>query len=219
MFGKTTMGAAAVTMVLLFGTTEAHAQTPFASAETSATGENAAATAPAPPVVERRWYGHQTLLADGASLSLFGIAAVADSGATSGVFAASGVVSWTLAAPIVHFAHGHVGKGFADLGVRAGSVALGGAIGAIVGLAVYRAPPPRDDSIATGFVYPLAPSLGVAVAMYEGMAIGAGIGAVTAMIIDHGALAHEDVKKPGVQILPTAHATQGGFSAGVSGIF
>jgi hypothetical protein len=53
---------------------------------------------------EKRWYGWQTLLVDGASVLTipFGI----------------GIVGYFVGGPIVHLAHGHVGKAFGDLGLR-----------------------------------------------------------------------------------------------------
>ena len=62
----------------------------------------------------RRWYGWQTLITDGAALAVVG----SDTGevALPAVLAA-----YEFGAPIVHFAHGHVGKGLASLGMRLGS--------------------------------------------------------------------------------------------------
>ena len=60
--------------------------------------------------VERRWYGWQTLIADGLSIGL----------APVGV----GVVGYFLGAPIVHWAHGNVDEGFGSLAIRGGSALL-----------------------------------------------------------------------------------------------
>lgn len=68
------------------------------------------------PRYRSRWYGWQTLIADGASLGLAFGGGMADEGAVTLV----GVMSYFLAAPIVHFCHGHVGKGFLGMGLRVG---------------------------------------------------------------------------------------------------
>jgi hypothetical protein len=84
----------------------------------------------APTTHERHWYGWQTLIVDGASAANLGTAAV--------LFAHQGrketvppqVTFWVgfsgamLGAPIVHWAHGHVGKGFGSMGVRMGVLVL-----------------------------------------------------------------------------------------------
>lgn len=70
---------------------------------------------PPPPQTESRWYGWQTLIADGASLAAFG-AGVAGAGGTAG---GVGVTGLFLGAPIIHWGHGHVGKGFGSLALRA----------------------------------------------------------------------------------------------------
>jgi hypothetical protein len=90
----------------------------------------AAQMPPAPtPVPEsatqRVWYGHQILIADAVSLGTLAIGvgnyAVAkdDIGRTTGTaVAVVGGVGTHLAAPIVHWAHGHVGIGFVSLALR-----------------------------------------------------------------------------------------------------
>jgi hypothetical protein len=69
----------------------------------------------------RRWYGWQTLLADGA-IGLIAIA-MAESDAEDAALAFAGV-GFTLSGPIVHLAHGHPGKTVASLALRGGAVAL-----------------------------------------------------------------------------------------------
>ncbi|HKY40907.1 MAG TPA: hypothetical protein VJN18_33460 [Polyangiaceae bacterium] len=91
-----------------------------------------APVAPAPQALEgerpepkRRWYGGQTLAADGISLGVLVL------GAANENFAYVGVGGLFLAAPIVHFGHGNVGRGFLSLGMRValpiGGAALGSA--------------------------------------------------------------------------------------------
>lgn len=77
---------------------------------------------------ERRWYGWQTLLTDGASLSLMIAGSAANSGSsdseTGSAFATAGFLSYLFATPIVHAAHGHWGKAGGSFAIRAGSTVL-----------------------------------------------------------------------------------------------
>jgi hypothetical protein len=66
----------------------------------------------------RRWYGWQTLLVDGASIGLLVLGVAADDRGAGRL----GALGYFFGAPIVHWSHGHVGKGFASLGLRVGSV-------------------------------------------------------------------------------------------------
>jgi hypothetical protein len=87
----------------------------------------APAAAPAPAAVQpasspvhrvSRWYGSQTLATDGISLVLsFAAIAANDSQASSALGIAS-LGTFVLGGPLVHFAHGQVGKGFGSLALR-----------------------------------------------------------------------------------------------------
>ncbi|HEU4407671.1 MAG TPA: hypothetical protein VFS43_20570 [Polyangiaceae bacterium] len=124
---------------------------------------------PPPAPAERRWYGWQTLAADGASIALIAVGSSSDA---SGL-AVVGSLGLFLASPSVHWAHGHLGKGFASLGLRAGPTALLG-----VGLVVVD----QGDQ----------PSAGRNVA--GGILIGLGaLGALAAPVADSLALAREEV--------------------------
>jgi hypothetical protein len=71
---------------------------------------------PPPVVMESRWYGWQTLLADVAAVA----AASAGGEAGLGVYALGG--------PIVHWSHGNTGRGFGSLALRTGApIVLGAA--------------------------------------------------------------------------------------------
>lgn len=73
-------------------------------------------TLSAPPHYEKHWYGWQTLIVDAASIALAfggGIAEIEPLFWT-------GIVGVVSGSPIVHFAHGNAGVGFASMGVRAG---------------------------------------------------------------------------------------------------
>jgi hypothetical protein len=83
--------------------------------ETSSSPPAASSEAQPPPVAdtqERHWYGWQTLIVDGVGIL------------TLPVLVGFGV--YLVGAPIVHWAHGRVGLGFADVGMRLGlAVGLG----------------------------------------------------------------------------------------------
>jgi hypothetical protein len=85
--------------------------------------------APGQDKPRRRWYGWQTLLVDG----LTGMATIAaldsrDRSDVAGAFVFVGAGAFVVGTPIVHFAHGHAGKGLASLAIRggcAGALGLG----------------------------------------------------------------------------------------------
>jgi hypothetical protein len=81
---------------------------------------------------ERTWYGWQILIADGTAFALV----VGGAGSNNGSQTNQGVVdvgvgTYLLGGPIVHFAHGSVGKGFGSLGLRVG-LPVGGALGGLI---------------------------------------------------------------------------------------
>jgi hypothetical protein len=90
------------------------------------------------------WYGWQTLVAVAPfDIAMFvGLAHYSDpSGAKvfGTAFAARNLVPG-----VVHFAHGHVGRGFASMGLQAATTATGVAIGYIFGLALQAECPPLN---------------------------------------------------------------------------
>jgi hypothetical protein len=71
-----------------------------------------------------RWYGYQTLIVAGASVTTGAVPWAF--GETGGVLAwPAGLGGLVLGGPIVHWAHGRVGRGFAVLGMNVGATALG----------------------------------------------------------------------------------------------
>jgi hypothetical protein len=72
-----------------------------------------------------RWYGYQTLIVAGASVTTAVVPLVAfdEPGLIVGWPPALGGL--VLGGPIVHWAHGRVGRGFAVLGMNVGATALG----------------------------------------------------------------------------------------------
>ena len=63
---------------------------------------------------ERYWYGWQSLLVDGASLALFIPGALTKQDPVW----LSALLVFSLGGPIVHWAHGNIGRGFGSLGIR-----------------------------------------------------------------------------------------------------
>lgn len=120
----------------------------------------------------RSWYGWQTLIADGASLT-FMMAASGGSRKTDtdSVLASVGVLGYFFGAPSVHWAHENVGAGFGSLGIRGGSTTLL-VLGAV---SCYDGWGGNDGGDGCGFVI-----------------IGA-LGMLAAIPIDAAALAYEDV--------------------------
>jgi len=146
----------------------------------------------------RKWYGWQTLAADGTSLAALTIAVVlsnraAGSSDQKGVSANAtglvwfGLLGYELGPGVIHFVHKNPGRGFASMGVRLGLPLAG----AIVGAAAA--------SSCTGF------------ACEEG---GAGLGIVLGMAgaiaLDAAVFAYEDPQKPnprGLGLLPLVSVT------------
>ena len=89
---------------------------------------------------------------------------------TSGALISIGIAGHVLTGPIVHCAHGHVGKGFASLGLNVGLPGLGMLAGFAIG----------GGGMASGFY---------------GLAIG-GLGYIAAPALDISILAKETVDAP-----------------------
>ena len=146
------------------------------------------------------WYGWQTLLIMGVSTPL-----VAAYG--------TGLAGFTFGGPIVHWAHGHVGRGFGALGLNLGLTAVGGLVGA-------------GALCAGGSCNGELGNLGLAF----GLAIGGGIGLLTANIIDVAVLSHEPVepavdydarprRHPRLTVVPQVSFSPDRAHLGVAGVF
>ena len=71
------------------------------------------------PKTERRWYGWQTLLTDGTSaFTLYVAADSVDDDATQQTLVEIAVLGYLAGAPVVHWANGQTGIGFASLAMR-----------------------------------------------------------------------------------------------------
>jgi len=79
----------------------------------------------------RRWYGWQTLVADGISVSSVLLGAQRSSADSEGqTFFWLGLLGYEVAPGIVHFVHRNPGRGFASMGIRLGLPLAGVFIGA-----------------------------------------------------------------------------------------
>lgn len=84
---------------------------------------------PPRPKMKTVWYGWQSLIGIVAGDVLTFTGGVANAGALSYI----GIAGHVLSGPIVHWTHGHVGKGFAALGLNVGVPLVGGGLGAVIG--------------------------------------------------------------------------------------
>jgi hypothetical protein len=181
---------------------------PNAAGEPTVYCERDASTDQAEPPPARRWYGGYVLAADGASL-LVGL-----TGALLPPMALVGFGGYLVAAPIVHWSRGHVGKGFASLGLRVGAITGGAVVG--YALAEPRCKGDFAGLCALVYVVPLVVT-----------------GMVAATTIDAAAIAREDVKAPpredarrapatrrsAITVVPTLAITPTVQQAGVGGTF
>jgi hypothetical protein len=88
-----------------------------------------------------------------------------------------GFVARPLIAPVVHWSHGHLGKGFGSLALNVGGPFMTGVVGALA----------------------LDPDPGCAVVGCIGFGVGVVLGALIAPLIDIAALSTEDVQTPASQ--------------------
>lgn len=80
-----------------------------------------AAQHPPKATPKRRWYGYQTMLADWPALAL--VIAGVESEQTAATVA--GASLWVVGGPLIHVAHGNLGRGLLSLSLRVGGPALG----------------------------------------------------------------------------------------------
>lgn len=146
---------------------------------------------------DERWYGGQTLAADGISLAVLML------GALEEPFAYVGVGGLLVAAPIVHFGHGNVGRGFLSLGMRTGLPFGTAAVG--YGLTTGACPSDDDADYCGGI----------------GAVVGLFVGSVAAVVLDSAVLAWEPAPEPppGVSWSPSLAATPNSAQLLVSGNF
>ena len=81
------------------------------------------------PPLEREWYGWQGLVFDAAAIGIF----VGGWAVDDGTIVGAGWFTYVLGAPITHWAHGNVGRGFGDIGMRVGIPVAGFLVGGLFG--------------------------------------------------------------------------------------
>lgn len=168
----------------------------------------------AAPTTETSWYGWQTLIADGAALTLAGATLAASR--TDLVSTGLGLTSlgaYALGAPIVHFAHGNAGRGFASLGIRTAAPIVSGVATGLLGVVL-------ECAAGCGGEW------GGAAGMLIGGAAGVAVGVVGSVVVDAAVLAREDVpvEKPreqSLRVVPNAgyDPKRGAATFGLSGSF
>jgi hypothetical protein len=188
------VGAAlAGALALLFGVSPTFAQHEASAAQPadveqqplSESPSQRAGTQSPPQSTVRTWYGWQTLIGLGISDAfLLGAVGAAQSGgdpsAKTAALVVPGIAGNALSGPIVHWAHGHVARGFASLGLILGSGAVGAGLGAGIGAA--------SDQGCTANV--CGPSLAAIFA-----AVGLGIGMLAGVVVDVAVLPYEEQHK------------------------
>lgn len=164
------------------------AESAFASAEDAPVVVKSASNVSPLPAKRTNWYGWQTFIAVGASTGLIitgGIVGGDAGGNTVGV----GVVGLAVSAPIVHWAHGHIGRGFRAIGLDVG-MSLGGALLGILAIG----PILREAGVGEG--EPAATTMFSSnnTAANLGADIGAGLGYLGATTIDALVYCREEVQ-------------------------
>jgi hypothetical protein len=142
---------------------------------------------PPPAQYTEYWYGWQTLIADGATLALW----IGGSAANTQALTDVGWASYLLAPPIIHWAHGKVGIGFASLGIRIAAPLVLGLTGLAVGCAAG-----GSSGNSNNGLYGLA----------AGCAVGFGVGVLTgyagAVVLDAAVFSYKKER-----------VVQGGYTA------
>ncbi len=182
---------------------------------------------PPPPATTTQWYGWQGLIPDAMSAGLIAASGASDSDGGKVVLGVAGLSSFAFGAPIIHAAHGRWGIAALDLGVRAGSVGAGAAIGFGVGTATA---PKCYPVFYAGTGYPGGGGGsgcgGTPAGGLLGALVGAGIGAVLASAFDATLLSRERVpaadtppRSPALAWAPSVAISPAGGTAGVVGSF
>jgi hypothetical protein len=165
---------------------------------------------------KRRWYGWQTLLIVGASTTVglavgVGGGAAARSGTVAVVGMGLGGAGLLFGGPIVHWAHGHVARGFGSLGINLGMPVVGAGLGVAVACAGGGC-----SGQSNGF------------AIFFGPLIGGGLGSIAAVIVDVSVLSREPVEeRPSTAsratrqwtLVPDLDITPRKTTFGVAGVF
>ena len=161
--------------------------------------------APLPPKATREVsYARQTLISDGIAAVLVTGAFLQDDPFSAIAMVVGGANVYMFGAPIVHWANGQAANGFKSLGVRIGLPWLGAMAGNLLG--------PKDKTVCDGT------NCGNSNDSDLGAVIGAGLGALAAVVVDARYFAHKRVEVA-PSFAPTANYSQSGFSVGLAGSF
>jgi hypothetical protein len=144
---------------------------------------------PDPPPPTHVWYGYQTLATDGVALALLLPAAASVNTPGQQGFEMGSLVMYAVAAPLVHFSHGNVGKGFADLGLRVGLPVVSG----LVGVGIVEALPRPDCNNPANASATACQPFGLLAEVVFGGVLGVATGVVTAITFDAAVLGRETV--------------------------
>ncbi len=153
------------------------------------------------------WYGWQTLLADGASVGLFGIALRLNDGVAAVVLAGAGVLGYVFGGPVLHWQHDREFIGYIDFTMRLGLPIL-------IGQAAESAT--NGQSGFCDFICGDGANAAAA---------GVVVGMITAVMVDSIALSWEtapkagDARAPRLRWTPIASPARGGATAGIGGTF
>jgi hypothetical protein len=145
--------------------------------------------------MQKVWYGWQTLLTDGAALAIL-MAANSDNrqeATIEGLGALAGA-TFLLGGPIVHWANGQTGRGFASLGIRLGTPVVG-----FLFLA---------DGVENRSLFRVGLGASLLIAWIPG-----------AIAIDAAVLARKEVPASRVSVVPLVAPTRGGGTLGLGGTF
>lgn len=217
---KLSLAALSMTATLALTTTASADASPW-SGQSAPTEEAPAATVREPEKEQKVWYGYQTLIADGAALTLPIIGAASDGQSSSrAALGTMSLISYAVTPAVIHMAHGHIGKGFGDLALRVVTPVATGIGGLFIGAAIGAGQADGKDPL-TGTVTILVYEI------YGGM-VGLVTGVVAASAIDAGLLAWETAPAPKEKpvakakpftVTPSVGPTKDGFAAGVGGTF
>ncbi len=140
------------------------------------------------PRYETRYYGWQTLLADGGSAVIIIVGTVATNGDSVAPLVA-GLTTFALGSPAIHLAHRNVTGGLESLGLRVGAPL-------VLGFATYSGCADSSDSLC---------------GLLGGW--GAFVGMVGASAFDAAVLAHRRVEvEPDVALIPTLGRDRAGLT-------
>lgn len=145
-----------------------------------------------------RWYGWQTLVADGASFGALILGtALSEQSDAGDTLVGLGLLGYAFVPGIVHFAHRNPGRGFASFGIRLGMPLAGAFLGA---------------SLASGCNTNLCEAGGAGVGVLLGMG--------GAIAIDAAVFAYDDRKRPATRrlgLVPLVSVTPQNAWFGVAG--